>query len=65
MNENKLILKIIVFGFLVFQYSFAKSQDTTKYLAKNNIKDQNNMSTLNKFEFKLLPYGYEALEPFY
>ena len=41
MNKNKLALKIIVFGFMTLQYSFiAKSQDTTKYLAKNDTKNQ-------------------------
>jgi len=65
MNKNKLALKIIVFGFLALQYNYiAKGQDTTKYLAKNDTKNQNNMSTINKFEFRPLPYGYEALEPF-
>jgi Fe-Mn family superoxide dismutase len=64
MNKNPLTLKIIVFGFLALQYSFiAKAQDTTKYLAKNDTKNQNNMSTMNKFEFKPLPYSYDALEP--
>src|SRR5664280_1837852 len=64
MNKNKLTLRIIVFGFLALQYSFiAKAQDTTKYLAKNDTKNQNNMSTINKFEFKPLPYSYDALEP--
>jgi Fe-Mn family superoxide dismutase len=64
MNKNKLTLKIIVFGFLALQYSFiAKAEDTTKYLAKNDTKNQNNMRTINKFEFKPLPYSYDALEP--
>lgn len=40
MNKNELTLKIIVFGFLALQYSFiAKTQDTTKYLAKNDTKN--------------------------
>jgi len=30
---------------------------------KNDTKNQNNMSTINKFEFKPLPYSYDALEP--
>ncbi len=63
--KSKLIIKIIVFGFLAFQFSFiAKTQDTTKYLAQNHTKNQKNMSTTNKFEFRPLPFEYDALEPF-
>jgi Fe-Mn family superoxide dismutase len=65
MNKNKLTLKIIVFGFLAMQYSsITIAQDMTKSLAINNTKKENIMSTINKFEFRPLPYGYEALEPF-
>lgn len=63
--NKKLTLKIIVFGFMALQYSFiVKAQDTTKYLAINNTKNQTIMSTINIFEFRPLPYSYEALEPF-
>lgn len=65
MNKNNLTLKIIVFGFMAFQFSLmTNAQDTTKYLAINNTKNQKIMNTTNKFELSPLPYGYEALEPF-
>ncbi len=63
--KKKVNLKIIAFGFMALQYSFiAKAQNATKDLAVNNPKNQNIMSTTNKFEFNPLPYGYEGLEPF-
>lgn len=47
------------------QNSFiAKTQDTIKYLAIENTKKENIMSTINEFEFRSLPYGYESLEHF-
>ncbi len=62
--NNKLFFKIIAFVFLVLQNNNAKAQDAIKLIAKNNINNNNNMNTINKFEFKALPYGYEVLEPF-
>lgn len=65
MNKYKLAIIIFVFGFLAMQNSFtAKAQNTTKYFAKNDIKYQKIMSTTDKFEFKPLPFEYDALEPF-
>jgi len=65
MNKIKLTKTLIVLGFLGWHYTFvAQAQDMSKNQTKNNTKTQNNMSTENKFEFKPLPYSYDALEPF-
>jgi superoxide dismutase, Fe-Mn family len=65
MYKLKLAITVILLGFLGLQYSFtAQSQDVSKKQANNDIKKQNNMKTFNKFEYKALPYSYDALEPF-
>ena len=65
MYKLKLALTAILLGFLGLQYSFtAQSQNISKNKASIDIKKQNNMKTFNKFEFKALPYSYDALEPF-
>ena len=65
MNKIKLAIKLIVLGFLGLQYTFiSQAQDMPKNQIKNNTKNKIKMSTTNKFEFKSLPYAYDALEPY-
>ena len=65
MYNLKLAPTVIILGFFGLQYSFtAQAQNISKNHATNDIKKQNNMKTFNKFEFKPLPYSYDALEPF-
>ena len=40
------------------------AQETITNKIKNNSKNKINMNTSNKFEFKPLPYSYDALEPY-
>ena len=65
MNKINLAIALIVLGISGRQHTLiAQPQDIAKNQINNNTKNQNNMSTANKFEFKALPYGYDALEPF-
>lgn len=59
---NKLAIALILLGFFGWQYTvIAQSQDGNINI---DTKTQNNMITANKFEFKPLPFEYDALEPF-
>ncbi len=65
MKRNKLTLPLIIVGFLVMQSSFlAKAQDITNNQTINQSKNKTIMNTTKTFEFKALPYAYDALEPF-
>lgn len=56
---NKLISALILLGLAGWQYTLI-AQDITI----TNAKNQNSMNTTIKFEFKALPFEYNALEPF-
>lgn len=56
---NKLISALILLGLAGWQYTLI-AQDITI----TDTKNQNSMSTTTKFEFKALPFEYNALEPF-
>jgi len=65
MNKLNLAIVLILLGFFGWQYTLiAHPHDITKNQINNNTKNQNNMSTANKFEFKPLRFEYDALEPF-
>jgi len=65
MNKLKLIVALAIFGFLILQcIAIAQAQDTPKNQTNMNLKNQTKMNTPNKFEFKALPYSYDALEPY-
>lgn len=66
MKKIKLVLTVIIVGFLVLQCTTkARSPETDKNQIKNKItKNQSTMKTENKFEFQALPYAYDALEPY-
>jgi superoxide dismutase, Fe-Mn family len=69
MNKLKLFVALMIVGFLGLQcIAFAQAQDTPKgqmQMNQTNSQSKNQISanTTNKFEFKPLPYPYEALEP--
>lgn len=67
MNKLKIILALII-GSLGVQYSSIAQEPSTDQMGNNqtnnNSKNQTNMSTPDKFEFKPLPYSYDALEPY-
>jgi Fe-Mn family superoxide dismutase len=61
----KFTLTVIILGFLGLLYTTtAQSPKTNKNQIKNDTKKQNNMNSTNTFEFKALPYAYDALEPY-
>lgn len=60
---KKLIIALILIGLSGWQYTLI-AQDIAKNPIINNFKNQNNMSIAIKFEFKPLPFEYDALEPF-
>jgi len=67
MIKPKLIVTFFVFGFLGLQYN-SMAQETLKNQIKkdltiNNSKNNTTMNTIANFEFKPLPYSYDALEP--
>ena len=66
MKNMKFALTVIVVGFLGLQCTtMARSPQTNKNQVKNNTtKIQSTMNSINTFEFKALPYAYDALEPF-
>ncbi len=61
----KFALTIIVLGFVGLLFtSTAPSLQINKNQIKIDTKKQNNMNSTNTFEFKALPYAYDALEPY-
>jgi Fe-Mn family superoxide dismutase len=66
----KLFAVLIVIGFLGLQYVFiVQSQDALGFSknnkqVNNNLKKETAMIKSEKYEFKPLPYSYDALEPF-
>jgi superoxide dismutase, Fe-Mn family len=60
---NKSTIALILIGLAGWQHPLI-AQDRTKHQLIHNTKNQNNMTTTNKFEFKPLPFEYDALEPF-
>ena len=68
MGKMKLVVAFVIAGILGLQ-SISIAKDLSKYQMKkdklnHNIKKETTMNAPNKFEFKPLPYSYEALEPF-
>jgi len=70
MGKLQLITVLIIVWFLSLQYALiAQTKDaSTDQMKKNQTNSgsekETNMSISNKFEFKPLPYSYDALEPF-
>jgi len=70
MRKLKLVIALIIIGFSGLQYTFiVQAQETLKDIIKpNQTSTQSNnevtMKPTNKFEFKPLPYSYDALEPY-
>ena len=70
MRNMKLVVVLIIAGLPGLQCTFiAKAQETPDNQMKmNQTNNQSNnqitMNPINKFEFKPLPYAYDALEPF-
>jgi Fe-Mn family superoxide dismutase len=70
MSKLKLIVTLTIVGFLGLQcIAIAQTQDTSKDQMKMNQTNNqsDNQTTMNpaiKFEFKPLPYTYDALEPY-
>ena len=68
MNKLKLIVALVIFGFLTMQFIVIAQDNPKDQMKKNqtniNLKSQTKMNTPNKFEFKALPYSYDALEPY-
>ena len=62
-NKINLAIALILLGFIGLQYNLI-AHDMKKNLIINNANKQANVHTANKFEFKPLPYQYDALEPF-
>ncbi len=55
--------------FLIIAVLFATpfkltADDNVREIESTNLKNEQKMKTLNKFEFPQLPYAYDALEPF-
>ena len=63
MNKIKLLTIVMLIGFLEIQYKVV-AQEPSKNQINNNSKNNIIMNTTNKFEFKPLPYSYDALEPY-
>ena len=63
MSKLKLVVALIIVGFLGLQYTFiAQAQDTPKNQMKKNqtnnqSKNQTTINIPNKFEFQPLPYS--------
>ena len=70
MRKIKLVTALSIVGLLGLQYiAIAQTQDTPKDQMKmNQTNNQSNnqitMNPISKFEFKPLPYAYDALEPY-
>jgi superoxide dismutase, Fe-Mn family len=65
MKKMKFVLTVIVLGFLGLQCTTtAQSTQANKNQKNNNTKNQSTMKNENKFEFQMLPYAYDALEPY-
>ncbi len=65
MNTYQFSRTLFVSGLLALQFSFnAAGQDAAKSLAVNKSASQNSIDKPTVFEFKSLPYSYDALEPF-
>lgn len=70
MSKIKLVIELSIVGVLCSQYAgIVCAQTLDEGNVKNNqtninSKNQPTMNTPNKFEFKPLPYAYDALEPY-
>jgi Fe-Mn family superoxide dismutase len=65
MSKMKLLVELIIVGFLGLQFNFfAQAQDTPKNQTNKSTNNHTTMNATNKFEFQPLPYSYDALEPF-
>jgi Fe-Mn family superoxide dismutase len=62
MNKMKSNLTVIIIAFLGLLYPFiAQAQNKPKHQTN---KEENNKKKTNTYEFKALPYAYDALEPY-
>lgn len=61
MNKPKIVIALIIF--VGFQ-CVVIAQEIANNLISNNPENQHDMSSSNKFDFKPLPYAFDALEPF-
>ncbi|MCX6150307.1 MAG: hypothetical protein NTX22_07285 [Ignavibacteriales bacterium] len=70
MSKLKLVVALIIFGFLGFQFTFIiqgqkpPNDQLKKDITINRSKNQTVMYTPNKFEFQPLPYPSDAAVPF-
>lgn len=65
MSKLNFFAGIILFGLLGLQCNTnARSPETPGNHIDNNTKKQSTMNSKNTFEFRALPYAYDALEPF-
>jgi len=58
---RQIIIMAVLFLLPITALATTVSEKDTE---SNNLKTQQNMKTLNKFEFPKLPYAFDALEPF-
>jgi superoxide dismutase len=63
MKKAEFVVASIIFWLLSLQ-CIANAQNTATNQTNNQFENQTNMNTPNKFEFQLLPYSYDALEPY-
>jgi Fe-Mn family superoxide dismutase len=67
MKKLRLIVALMIVGFLGFQYNLNAKElpkgQNEKDLTKNNSQNQISIYSPAKFEFQPLPYAYDALEP--
>lgn len=69
MNKLKFVAAVFISGFPLMNYSFiAQAQELPEFQTEENqiiiySENQTVMKTQIKFEFKPLPYSYDALEP--
>jgi len=63
MKKFKIVIIFIIIWFPGLQYKVI-AQDVPKNQSNNELKNQSTGNVSNKFEFKPLPYSYDALEPY-
>jgi len=61
MKKFKLVKVLILLGFLICNTLCGKSTRASKNQINNNSKNLITMNSTSKFEFKQLPYSYDAL----
>lgn len=58
------MIRFIIISLLFALPLTSCANNSNKKSDNNNLKTEQNMKTLNKFEFPKLPYAYDALEPY-